>query len=232
MLKKIYFWTAFVAVMFIAIYFVVRISMMALGMGPVRLAHSVSIITGTGLLGATEIAKVARIYPGTKMRDVDSARILSDIESVPAVRGASVRKLPGGRIMIKTEQRRVMATWTDGQVFYPISRDGHRIGAAGEYAVPGLLVFQGTLPTDIEYIVNTVGRYPFINSITHRLEWIESRRWNIHTTRGITIKLPELYMPTALRRLMAMHNQNQILDRQITILDLRDAERSLVELAR
>ena len=61
------------------------------------------------------------------------------------------------------------------------------------------------------------------------IEWIEDRRWNIHTTGGITIKLPEENFSHAIAELITLNKNQNILDRDIHVIDMRDSARILVK---
>jgi len=61
------------------------------------------------------------------------------------------------------------------------------------------------------------------------LEWIENRRWNLHTTGGITIMLPEQNPVDAIGQLVSLNNNHNILSRKINLIDMRDSARILVK---
>ncbi len=54
------------------------------------------------------------------------------------------------------------------------------------------------------------------------------RRWNLILKSGATVKLPEHNMALAFRRLVAMHAEKQIMDKDIKTIDVRDPTRILV----
>ena len=61
------------------------------------------------------------------------------------------------------------------------------------------------------------------------IEWIENRRWNIHTITGITIMLPEVDYTTAINTVISLQNNYKLLDKDLTIIDMRDSSRILVK---
>ena len=61
------------------------------------------------------------------------------------------------------------------------------------------------------------------------IERIENRRWNIQTNTGITVKLPEDDFAHAIANLITINKNHNILNRDITVIDMRDASRILVK---
>ena len=61
------------------------------------------------------------------------------------------------------------------------------------------------------------------------LEWVEGRRWNLHTNGGITVMLPEKNPTDAIGSLIVLNNNHKILSKKIKVLDLRDSSRILVK---
>ena len=214
----------------IATYFVVRAMFIIVGTDTVRNTSSVSIIAGTGPLSATDIVHAANIHPGTNISNMNLGNILRDIENLPGVRDASVRRAANGKLFIRVSQHTAFATWTDGQLFYPISCDGRIIGTGTGAAAPGLLVFKGTIPGDVTEIINIIKSNPIIKQRIRHISWIDERRFDLHTMDGVRIKLPEENINQTINRLVTMHQQNRILDRRIVVLDLRDANRTLTQL--
>ena len=61
------------------------------------------------------------------------------------------------------------------------------------------------------------------------MEWVENRRWNIHTVNGITVMLPETDPDMAVNTLITLNNNHQILAKNLSVIDMRDSARILVK---
>ena len=61
------------------------------------------------------------------------------------------------------------------------------------------------------------------------MEWIENRRWNLHTLGGITVMLPENDPISAIGTLITLNTNNAILRKDIETIDMRDSARILVK---
>ena len=90
---------------------------------------------------------------------------------------------------------------------------------------PDTIVFRGTVPNEIGEITkaatNLVGDLDY-------LEWIDDRRWNLITTGGITVMLPENDPIAAIGNIVVLDKKYNILSKAITVIDMRDDTRILV----
>ena len=89
----------------------------------------------------------------------------------------------------------------------------------------GDIVFIGPVPNDVTEITklsqNLIGHLDYI-------EWVENRRWNLHTFGGITIMLPEDDPSVAIGTLLELQKKHAILGKDIKTIDMRDNARLLI----
>ncbi len=226
MKKSFWFWLCFVVAVIFAVYFATRIIMTTMGHGASAFVKSVSISTDSGRRDLSAVVSAAGIAPGTRTYDVELAQIADRIARVPSVKTAAVRRLPNGNLAIRVRLHHAVALWTDGTSYFPVSGDGTIINTPTDLRPDNSVVFRGALPTDIVDIAKAGHN---IASQLDYFEWIENRRWNIQTTDGITILLPENDPTAAISALMLMDKNHKILSRKIQTLDMRDSARTLVK---
>lgn len=226
MKRNIWFWLFFILSIILAIYFASRIIMTTMGYGHIAQVHRVSISTDSNNKDLASIAAAAGIAPGTHVYALDLNQLNDRISSVPGVRNSAVRRRPDGNLIIRVELYHAVALWTDGTGFYPLSADGTIVNRPSDVRAPGTILFQGTLPTDINKITRAAQS---LSGDVDYLEWIENRRWNLHTTGGITVMLPEHDPVGAIGTLTVLHQNHQILGKDIHILDMRDSARILIK---
>jgi cell division protein FtsQ len=58
---------------------------------------------------------------------------------------------------------------------------------------------------------------------------VGQRRWNIHLKGGIDVRLPEDEANNAWARLADYHKSHRVLDKDVTVLDLRIPDRLIVK---
>ena len=225
MKRSIWFWLCFAVAIIMAIYFATRIIMTGMGHGPVAQIHSISITSDAeksdlSALRAAAGGLVRNTY------DVDLTELNERIGNVPGVKSSAVRRLPNGNLKINVKMHHAVALWWDGEHYYPLSADGTVVNRPTLERDETAVVFAGPIPNDITKI--TKAAHTMLSDIGH-LSWIENRRWNITTTGGIVVMLPENDPVSAISTLIAMNQNHKILSKDIDIIDMRDSARILVK---
>jgi len=226
MKRSIWFWLCFVVAMIFATYFASRIIMTTLGYGSVGIIRRVSISADAADKDLTALAAAAAVAPGTRSITADLEQINARIDAVPGVKMSAVRRLPNGNLAVKVNLYKAVAQWTDGENFYPLSADGTIVKRPVNERDESSVVFRGAVPDDISEITNVA--HNMIGDLNY-LEWIENRRWNLVTTGGITIMLPEDDPAAAIASLIVLNKNHQILSREVSMIDMRDTARILVK---
>lgn len=226
MKRGIWFWLYFVVAIILAVYFATRITMTYMNRGQIAHVRGITISADGANKDLTPIATAAAVAPGTNAFRTDLAQINTRIASVPGVRNSAVRRMPNGNLAVTVELYRAVAQWTDGTHFFPLSADGTIVNRPTDMRAENTVVFRGELPNDISAITNAAQS---ISAHLDYLEWVEGRRWNIHTTGGITVMLPEKSPDAAIAGLMVLDKNHGILSKQIELIDMRDDARILVK---
>ena len=142
------------------------------------------------------------------------------------MRHSAVRRTADGNLSIHVQLYQAVAQWTDGEQFYPLSVDGKIVNRPTTTRSPNTIVFRGNVPNDISGIIDASN---IIANNLDYLEFIENRRWNLHTVDGTTIMLPEKNPESAVASLMVLNQNHNILSRDIDIIDMRDDARILIK---
>jgi cell division protein FtsQ len=74
-------------------------------------------------------------------------------------------------------------------------------------------------------------RYPALRGQVRASILIGERRWNLRLRNGLDIRLPEIDVARALRRLARLDREVKLLSRDITAVDLRLRDRVTVQLS-
>lgn len=225
MKRSIIFWIYFGVAILLAIYFGTRLIMTGLGISPISIVRSVYISADTPNKDLSFIANAVGIAPGTDTYELDLEAINTRINAVPGVRKSAVRRKPDGNISIKVNLYKAIAIWTDGEMYYPLSADGTIVKKPTTERPEGNILFYGSVPKDISQITKVAEN---LGSDLNYLEWIENRRWNLHTTGGITVLLPEKDPYSAIGNLIILNKNHGILSKDLKIIDMRDESRILV----
>ena len=226
MKKSLWFWLCFVVAIVFAIYFSVRVVMTGMGMGRNAYVTNISISADQSDKDLSAIVAAATMTPNTRSYSVDLDVLNTRISSVPGVKTSAVRRMPNGNIAVKVTLHQAVALLTDGETFWPLAADGTKIEKPTDVRDESHVVFREPIPKNITDITNAahnlVGDLDF-------MEWVENRRWNIHTKNGIIVMLPEDNPLDAIGTLIALNTNHKILAKQIKIIDMRDSARILVK---
>ena len=225
MKKSIWFWSCFVLSIILAIYFAVRVITSQMGRGPISTVQSIETY-GTNAKDEEIIKLSLGIGPGTSLRAVDLHQLNYRVSNIPGVKNSAVRLLPNGKIIVKIQKHKVVASWTDGTYYYPLSVDGTKINTPSEERNDNSIVFKGDLPDDLKDIISDVSS---ISKYIDYINMVESRRWNIHTKNGTTIYLPEKDPMVAINKIKVLNQTHNLLSRKLDIIDMRDSARILVK---
>lgn len=226
MRRSIWFWISFCVAIVLAVYFISRIIMVGMGHGSMARLHKTSIIADIENKDMTALSAAAALPKNTPLYSIDLDEINSNILSVPGVKDSATRRLPNGNLIIHVSYHHFVAAWTDGESYFPLSDDGTIANNPSPERPTTAILFRGPVPNDITEITNAAN--DMLTDIDY-LEWIENRRWDIHTTGGITIKLPEKDFGTAIAGLITINKNHNILGRDIRVIDMRDTARILIK---
>lgn len=225
MKKSILFWLYFVLSIILAIYLAVRVITCHMGRGPISTVKTIETY-GTNAKDDEIIKLSLGITPGVGLRSLDLHQLNYRVSNIPGVKKSAVRRLPNGTIIVKIQKHKVVATWTDGAYYYPLSADGTKINTPTEEPNGNSVVFRGDLPNNLKDIISSVSS---ISKYVDYVNMVESRRWNIHTKNGTTIYLPEKDPIGAINKIKVLNQTHKLLSRKLEIIDMRDANRILVK---
>lgn len=226
MKKSLWFWLCFAIAIIFAVYFSVRIIMTGMGRGTNAYVNNISISADQSDKDLSAIVAAATVAPNTRTYSIDLDVLNSHVSNVPGVKKSAVRRMPNGNISVKVALYRAVALWTDGNHFFPLSADGTIVNKPTDIRDASHVVFRGKLPNNISDITNAA--HNLVGQLDY-MEWIENRRWNMHTVDGITVMLPEDNPVAAIGTLISLNNNHNLLGKDITLIDMRDSARILVK---
>lgn len=200
--------------------------MTTMGHTTVSRVHSISISADVRDKDLSALAAAAAIAPGTGAFSVDLDALNTRVGAVPGVRASAVHRRADGNLVVRVKLYRAVALWTDGQNYFPLSADGTIVNQPDAERKSGTVLFRGPLPSDVGEITNAA--HNLIGNLDY-MEWIENRRWNLITTGGTTILLPEKNPDDAIAQLIVLDKNHKILSRDIKTIDMRDSARILVK---
>ena len=155
--------------------------------------------------------------------DLDLEAMRAEIETIDAVASAHLRIRPGGTLQVEIVEREPALIWRTADGLMLVDAEGHPIAAAAARADwPELPLIAGAGANDAaaEALALIEAAGPLADRL-RGLQRMGERRWDAVLTRGQRILLPETRPVAALERLIALHEARDLLDRDLTHVDLR-----------
>lgn len=186
--------------------------------------------------GTEELAKSIRkslnLQFPTNSFDLDLPKIKNQIEQMNEVKVASLYLRPGGLLEVQLDQRKPLIIWRDGPKLEMVDSEGELAGLlTSRLDRLDLPLIAGTAAK--AHMFEALELYAMAEPIAHRLRGLRRmgmRRWDAILDRGLIIQLPEDNPLDALNRVLALDTAQQILTRDIVIIDMRDAARPVLRL--
>lgn len=179
-----------------------------------------------------EVERVADTALPISSLDLDVAGLRARIEALPSVASAAVRVGSKGVLQINLSERVPSVVWRSPEGLALLSADGVELGRIAsrlDRADLPLIAGNGA-SSRIEEAMELFSIAAPIKDRVRGLQRVGERRWNLVLDRSQQIYLPEKGAQTALLRVMAINATQEILDRDISIVDLRDAKKPALRL--
>lgn len=186
-------------------------------------------ITGNGETSEITVLERLELQGSLVAFDVEAAR--ERVEALPWVEQASVRKFYPSTLAVEIVERAPYALWQrEGKVFV-IDRTGTEIAPLEEsrFAKLPFLVGGGANQTARGLLAELLAE-PTIAAQMRAAVLVGGRRWDLHLENGVTVKLPEKRVAEALAQLVALDRREQLLARDVVVVDLRLPDRVTVRL--
>lgn len=178
-------------------------------------------ITGQNLTSEQSILKALDIGPTTSTLNFDADAALARIAAIPSVKSVNIRKVYPGELAVSVVEKTPMARWRIGDKTYLVDEDGSPITVDdGSFRSLPLVVGEGAAD-DAMVMIRALDRYPAITDDLAALSRVGDRRWDLIFYSGLRVQLPENGVAQALVQLDRDQTGQQLLDRDINVIDLR-----------
>ena len=162
--------------------------------------------------------------------DLEAARLA--LEELPWVSQAQIaRRLPD-TLLVDVGERRPMAIWQIDQRLRLIDADGVVLAEDGLEAFDHLpLVVGADAPNHATHFLAQVAETQVLAGRVQAAVRVGARRWDLHLANGVTIQLPEDGVASALAKLVQLHDEAAVLDRDVVVIDMRLPDRAFIRVS-
>jgi cell division protein FtsQ len=178
-------------------------------------------ISGQTLTSEQAIFDALGIPPDTSTLafDVEAAR--ARIAELPAIETVTVRKTYPDFIEVLVTEKVPVARWRVDGVTFLVDAVGSQIGEDdGAYGELPLVIGDGAAD-DAMVMIRALDHFPDLSKGLVALSRIADRRWDMIYDTGLRVQLPEQGVAQAMAKLSSYQRQYQLLDRDVTVIDLR-----------
>jgi cell division protein FtsQ len=181
-----------------------------------------------------ELLSALGIKRGDAIFAIDLAEARRHIEAIPWVRSAVVERRLPNKIHLLITERSPIALWQNKGRYFLVDHDGQIVGdQIDDYPDLPLTVGEGA-PDHVAQLVTLLQSEPSLQGRVKAAAWVGDRRWNVTLDRapdGIEIRLPEEAALAAWHDLARLESEQQLLERQISVVDMRQADRLVLRAA-
>lgn len=162
---------------------------------------------------------------GTSVFHTDPGAIRARVEEIGWVHSAAVSRLLPDTLYISVREREPAAVWQMEGRLYLVDYEGSVIGVVDVLQYPHLPLIVGAgAPEAASGMLRVLQEMPELEKHTAALVRIGDRRWNLRTTKGTEIRLPENDAAGAVRDFFLLYTELDIPDGTLEYIDLRNPE--------
>jgi cell division protein FtsQ len=189
-------------------------------------------LSGEKQLSRTDVLSLAGIDNDSSLPCLDASVTRTALMTNPWIEQATVLKLYPGRLQVEIVERVPLALWQKDGRLNVIAHDGTVLEEFTGERFRGLpqVVGQGAARQARDFLA-VVSRYPLIGEAVEASVLIAERRWNLRLKSGIDVRLPDGDVEPALQTLATLDRDKKLLSRDISVIDLRQADRVTVRLS-
>lgn len=194
---------------------------------------NVMAIDGAGIGIAEDIREIVPIDFPISSFDLDLGQIQDRIAELPAIETVAVRIRPGGILQVAVSERDPVILWRTRRGLALVDDKGFVVAnAASRKAHPGLPLMAGAGAEN--HVQEALALYAAAGPLAGRLRGVVrmgERRWDVVLDRNQRILLPETGAVQALERVIALSEAQDMLARDLEVVDMRLAARPTIRIA-
>ena len=176
------------------------------------------------------LVKAINVARGAPILAFDIADAKRRVEALPWVRASTIERMLPDTILISIVEREPLALWQLDSKLHLIDAEGEVILSDGLENYSDLLMVVGNgAEIEASALIALIGTEPALMQQVKAATWIGGRRWNVHLKGDIVVRLPEDDAQSAWTRLAEYHKNHRVLDKNVTVLDLRIPDRLIVK---
>ena len=188
-------------------------------------------VEGRRMVDRQTVLAAVNLKRGQPILGFDIAAARERLERIPWVESAVVERRLPDLVYVRLVERTPMALWQHEGRFSVIDAKGVVVvdGNVGSYANLPIVVGPDA-PAKAESLLLLLATEPEVKARVAASVRVGGRRWNLHLDNGVDVKLPEEDAASAIAKLAEINRINQLVDRDVKVIDLRQPDRLVLQL--
>ncbi len=188
-------------------------------------------VKGRERLAPETLRRAIDVAPGAPILFVDIEQVRQRVQSLGWVEEVTVERRLPQTLRLSVRERVPFALWQRDGMNVVIDAQGVTISGAdaGQFHHLPRVVGAGAAPAAAALFA-ALAEEPDLHRRVANAVRVRERRWDVELSNGITVRLPEDEVARAWRRLGEIERAQRLLDRDIVVIDLRFADRLVVQL--
>jgi cell division protein FtsQ len=189
-------------------------------------------IDGASPVVAEAVRRMLSVKVPVSSFHLDLEALRATLTAVDAVAAADLRIKAGGVLQIDITERVPAVLWRTGERVEMLDATGHRVATLlNREARPDLPMLAGDgADAAVPEALDILAAVKPLEGRVRGLVRVGERRWNIVLDRDQTIMLPEDDAVAAVSRVVALDGAQDLLNRDVVAIDLRNAQRPTLRL--
>eukprot|EP01037_Dinobryon_pediforme_P020506 gene20506-21148_t len=189
-------------------------------------------INGLVEANSEEIADRIDIGLHSSLLTLNADKARARIAEIPWVADVEVKKVYPDKLVVNLSERKAFALWQQGGQLSVVDQTGAVMTniVDDRHAELPLVVGEGANVHAAE-AVELINSSALLKPRIKAAQFVAERRWNLVTVDNVEIRLPEENPQQALARVADLDRTKRLLDRDITVVDMRAPDRILVKLS-
>ena len=179
-------------------------------------------VEGRNQVSSAEILRCLNLKRGETLTQLNPHMTQECLEKNPWVRSATVIRQFPHQVQIQLIEREPVAIWQYQSQNKLLDREGTIISVKDISPYSHLMIVVGEkAPNHLTILNETLANFPDIKEHITAAIHIRGKRWDLKMNNGMIAKLPEEKMDKALNQLRKLADQNQLWERDYSVLDMR-----------
>lgn len=187
------------------------------------------LVEGRTEVDAEVLRAIINLERGDPIFAFDPAETREMIERLSWVREAHVERRLPNTVYVGLVERTPVALWQHKNKLRVIDAEGVTLTDKLSVNQKSLPIVVGEYANEQAYdLLVMLNAEPGIQKLVEAATWVGDRRWDLALKNDMVVRLPEMDIGLALSRLTQAQEQDKILDKDLSVIDLRETDRITV----